>query len=88
MAGGKMKSTIGWDSPNVGATNSSGFTGLPAGSRAGFGGFGGLGFTTQYWSSTEISSVVWSYSLQQQNDDVFRALNVQSISFSCRCLKD
>ncbi|MBM3918968.1 MAG: hypothetical protein FJ344_05660 [Sphingomonadales bacterium] len=37
VAGGKMKSTAtqptsgGWTSPNTGATNSSGFTGLPGG---------------------------------------------------------
>ncbi|MBK9327803.1 MAG: fibrobacter succinogenes major paralogous domain-containing protein [Sphingobacteriales bacterium] len=34
VAGGPMKATTLWASPNVGATNSSGFTGLPAGYRA------------------------------------------------------
>ncbi len=29
LSGGKMKSTTGWNAPNTGATNSSGFTGLP-----------------------------------------------------------
>ena len=33
VAGGKLKSKTGWQSPNSGATNSTGFTGLPAGSR-------------------------------------------------------
>ncbi|MEI8133570.1 MAG: FISUMP domain-containing protein [bacterium] len=31
LAGGKMKDTVLWDSPNAGATNSSGFSALPAG---------------------------------------------------------
>lgn len=88
VAGGKMKSTTGWDSPNVGATNSSGFTGLPAGTRFGFGGYGGLGNNANFWSSTELSSISWSYNLERSSDIVIRNLNVPSISFSCRCLKD
>ncbi|MEX2593319.1 MAG: fibrobacter succinogenes major paralogous domain-containing protein [Anditalea sp.] len=31
IAGGKMKSTTGWDPPNTGATNESGFSALPGG---------------------------------------------------------
>jgi uncharacterized protein (TIGR02145 family) len=30
VAGGKMKSITGWEDPNIGATNESGFNGLPA----------------------------------------------------------
>jgi uncharacterized protein (TIGR02145 family) len=31
VSGGKMKSISGWDSPNTGATNESGFNGMPGG---------------------------------------------------------
>jgi len=39
IAGGKLKATTGWNSPNSGADNSSGFSGLPGGSRDTFGFF-------------------------------------------------
>ena len=55
VAGGKMKATGTslWQSPNTGATNSSGFTGLPGGNR-GFNNmdFLALGTYTSWWSSS------------------------------------
>lgn len=67
-AGGKMKSTTNWPSPNTGATNASGFSGLPGG---GFGRVGvlvgfyynysyrpyGKGITGTWWSSKLTTSV-------------------------------
>nr|AIA16620.1 fibrobacter succinogenes major paralogous domain [uncultured bacterium] len=52
VAGGHMKATNFWTSPNVGATNSSGFTALPAGEYSGFPGpvFGAIGEVSQWWS--------------------------------------
>ena len=38
-AGGKLKSTIKWQSPNVGATDEYGFTAVPAGYRNELGSF-------------------------------------------------
>ena len=62
-AGGKMKSTgtiesaIGlWYEPNLGAINSSGFTGLPGGYRRIIGIFNDIGEVGWYWSSTEWSN--------------------------------
>ena len=55
IAGGALKeSGLGhWLSPNTGATNSSGFTGLPAGFRYSTDGkFGGIGMETYWWSTT------------------------------------
>jgi uncharacterized protein (TIGR02145 family) len=57
-AGGKMKEEglCHWNSPNTGATNESGFTGLPGGARiyntGGFSYLNNLGF---FWTSTEAT---------------------------------
>ena len=52
VAGGKMKSTTLWNSPNAAATNSSGFFGLPGGYC--YQGFSfPSGNTGHWWSSTE-----------------------------------
>jgi uncharacterized protein (TIGR02145 family) len=58
VAGGKMKEagTVHWSSPNTGATNSSGFTGLPGGCRYySNGSFEALGLGGYWWSSSESS---------------------------------
>jgi uncharacterized protein (TIGR02145 family) len=54
VAGGKMKSTgtTLWNSPNTDATNSSGFTGLPAGSRNYDGQFLSINDSAAWWTST------------------------------------
>ena len=53
VAGGKMKSTGTqyWLSPNTGANNESGFSGIPGGLRNP-GGFGGINSYGVYWTST------------------------------------
>ncbi len=55
-AGGKMKSTGTqyWNPLNKGATNESGFSGLPGGNRSSnVGSFNGLGYTGSWWSASE-----------------------------------
>ena len=46
VAGGKMKSVTGWDSPNTGASNESGFNALPDGYL-----LVGIGFLNNHWWS-------------------------------------
>ena len=54
VAGGKMKSTSSlWNAPNTGATNSSGFSGLPSGYRGSGGGYVLIGEAAYLWTSTE-----------------------------------
>jgi len=51
-AGGKLKSITGWNSPNSGATNSSGFSAKAGGDRYDSGPYNYIGFFGHWWSST------------------------------------
>jgi len=91
VAGGKMKETgtAHWNSPNTGATNSSGFTGLPGGNRGSSGSFFSLGYDGHWWSSTEYSGThAWHRSLYYDHDRVYRNTSHKTLGFSVRCLKD
>jgi uncharacterized protein (TIGR02145 family) len=91
VAGRKMKEagTIHWLSPNTGANNSSGFTGLPAGGRYSTGSFYYLGTNANLWSSTEYSgSNAWYRSLYYGDIIVYRFDDPKVSGFSVRCLKD
>jgi uncharacterized protein (TIGR02145 family) len=85
-AGSKMKSTIGWND-NGNGTNSSGFSGLPGGSRyynGPFGEFGNLGY---WWSSTEKYNYdAWTRILNY--NDVVSYDHLKKNGFSVRCLRD
>ena len=97
VAGGKLKTTgtieggTGlWYSPNTGATNESGFSGLPGGFRSkNSGGFFGLGRVAYFWSSTEyIGDYAWSRPLHYNNVQVFSYSISKRRGFSVRCVKD
>ncbi len=90
VAGGKMKSTTGWNAPNTGATNESGFTALPGGYRnvvgTSYNGIGNYGFC---WSSTENNSGnAWNRILGYSISFVNRASNNKPDGFSVRCVRD
>jgi uncharacterized protein (TIGR02145 family) len=98
VAGGKMKTTgtiqagTGlWQDPNTGATNESGFSGLPAGTRAGSGGMLNVGLDGKWWSSSDLDSGN-SGALY-----IFLGLNISTaiydsfgkrVAISVRCVKD
>ena len=98
IAGGKMKSTGTlegedglWYAPNVGATNESGFTGLPAGDRIyGSGAFSVMHGYGDFWSSTGASGVqdsnAYSRYLYHLNPNVYRGMYEKNYGFSVRCL--
>ena len=97
IAGGKMKTagTRHWSGPNAGATNASGFTGLPAGFRGqrGFvpGGESGFipGSITIFWSSTAFDAgTAWTRYLQSDTIVAGRNDGGMYHGFSIRCLKD
>jgi uncharacterized protein (TIGR02145 family) len=90
-AGGKMKEggTSHWKSPNTGATNSSGFSGLPGGARSGSGGFSDVGYYGCWWSSTEGSSAsAWKRYLGYASGSVYHYNSDKECGFSVRCLRD
>ncbi|MBU0765860.1 MAG: fibrobacter succinogenes major paralogous domain-containing protein [Bacteroidetes bacterium] len=92
VAGGKMKETgtVHWNSPNTGADNSSGFTGLPGGSRDYWDGlFYGLGESSDHWSATESNSTrAWKRYMYYDYADVNSFFYEKTNGFSVRCIKD
>jgi uncharacterized protein (TIGR02145 family) len=87
-SGGKMKETgtIHWQSPNTGATNETGFTGLPGGQR--YSDFRLIGYTAFWWSATEYSAThadvgILYYDSGIMDGDWYK----KQCGFSVRCLK-
>ena len=96
VAGGMMK-TIGtiealsglWTSPNAEAINSSGFSGLPGGSRDFYGRFNEIGNFSAWWSSTGGSDYVYFRALEYGSGGAITKVNfVKQDGFSVRCLRD
>lgn len=94
--GGKLKSTGTieshdglWYSPNTGATNSSGFSAIPAGYRYNYGIFFNIGVSGGWWSSTESSFLLpWIRYIYYNNDDIYRTSCFKAWAYSVRCVKD
>jgi uncharacterized protein (TIGR02145 family) len=92
VVGGKMKAVSGlWISPNSGATNSSGFTGLPGSYRRADGiyYFAGIGNDFVFWSSTENNQTdLWFRGLYSYGAGSYRGSQPKNYGNSVRCLKD
>ncbi len=91
VAGGAMKTmgTAHWHAPNTGATNASGFNGLPAGSYNGQRDlFEGLGIGVHFWSSTENGSNAGLPTLHSEFASVLLLNETKTISGSIRCVMD
>jgi uncharacterized protein (TIGR02145 family) len=91
LAGGKMKATDTslWRNPNTGATNSSSFTGIPAGGRYNDGSFNNIGSSSYLWSYSEASSrYAWFRSLNYNLGNVNRFNDSKKYGYSVRCLRD
>jgi len=92
VAGGKMKSTgsLYWGFPNAGATNSSGFTGLPGGKRGLYGSGPATGvFTLEgdsgFWWSIDDNTLI---QLNTENDNTYTTPNPEYVGASVRLIKD
>jgi uncharacterized protein (TIGR02145 family) len=89
VAGGKMKTPTDWNSPNTGATNESGFSGLPGGYRQPNGTYSAIGNAGFLWSSTEYATTyAWYRILNSNYGDSGRTANYKQNGFSVRCLRD
>lgn len=92
--GGKLKSTgvNNWVNPNVGATNSSGFTALPGGVRGDYAaGFYTIGERAYWWSSREYfysDTKAYNRILDYLREDSGRGRMAKSSGLSVRCVKD
>ena len=91
VAGGKMKEagTTHWTSPNTGATNESGFTGLPGGYRNDIGTFYSIISFGYWWSSSERDATdAYDHNLDYSEVVADRDNDDKREGYSVRCLKD
>ncbi len=89
FAGGYLKDTgtLLWKTPNVGATNSYNFTGLPGGIRGSNGGFGNVGAYGCFWSATEDNPGAFYRFLYYNATNFTKASADKRSGFSVRCAK-
>ncbi|TSA23454.1 hypothetical protein D4R71_08545 [bacterium] len=97
IAGGKMKEIgtieVGdgiWHEPNTGATNESGFKGLPGGYRYLVSGeFKKIGYYSYFWSSSGSSvTTAWSWSLRNDSQGVGHVGVDKRYGYSVRCIRN
>ena len=94
VAGGALKSTAtqptpgGWNSPNTGATNSSGFAAGPGGLRNHLGVFFNVGYSGYWWASSFFGADPWALSLAYGNGAIGWNTYRRAAGFSVRCLRN
>jgi len=91
VAGGKMKETgtSHWRAPNRDATNESGFTALPGGSRTYNGNFCDVGYFAVFWSATECGGGgIWTESLYYNSSCISRTNPSKEHGFSVRLIRE
>ena len=91
IAGGSLKDTgtTYWTLPNIGATNSSGFTALPGGYRYSTGGWDRIGNYAYWWTSTAIDAgSCWRRYIYGDSVSVNRGGGERYYGFSIRCIKN
>jgi uncharacterized protein (TIGR02145 family) len=91
IAGGLLKEggTYHWESPNIGATNTSGFTGLPGGFRSNDGLFGYIQEYGYWWTSDQLDiSSSWCWGLTFEDPFLYKNAFTKTYGLSIRCIKD
>jgi uncharacterized protein (TIGR02145 family) len=90
-AGGQLKSagTQFWAFPNLGATNSSGFSGLPGGYRTAEGSFSAWGAQGFWWTAQFSSGQnAWYHNLFFDGGGVGNVSGSKRFGLSVRCVRD
>lgn len=88
-AGGKIKDTELWPSPNTNATNSSGFSGLPGGLRMTNGYSNGMPATGGWWSSSQDgAALAWARWVNYNDGYLGRDSQEKGLGHPCRCIMD
>lgn len=89
IAGGSLKSVTGWNVPNIGATNSSGFNAIPGAIRYGGGSFSFIGFYGVWCSAGEFDATAsWYRRLDNSIANVYRGFASKTDGFSVRLVRD
>jgi uncharacterized protein (TIGR02145 family) len=101
--GGQLKETdtIHWKGANIGATNSSGFTALPGGSRGSSGKFVNMGKIGYWWTSTDWKNSIYQpevpakmqiggfhREIYNSKSKIIKYIGCSIEGFSVRCVKD
>ncbi len=96
-AGGAMKAVGSiksgdsrWSEPNIGATNSSGFSAIPNGVRGADGAFYGSSSGAHWWTSTIsiLSSKASAYSMKNDSEKLIVGNVDVKYGYAIRCVKD
>lgn len=89
-AGGRLKETgtTHWNTPNTGASNNTGFTGLPGGSRYGTGAFIGVGNNGWWWASSNNGIYGHDLGLIYDSSNVSTGSTSVNAGLSVRCVID
>ncbi|MBN2480532.1 MAG: fibrobacter succinogenes major paralogous domain-containing protein [Bacteroidales bacterium] len=91
VAGSKLKEagTAHWNSPNIDATNETGYTALPGGDRISDGTFTDIGDIGYWWSATETNAdYAWSQVMLHNDGGIFTFDGSKELGFSVRCVQD
>jgi uncharacterized protein (TIGR02145 family) len=77
-----------WNAPNEGATNSSGFSGVPGGNRGDFGAFAFKGAAAFFWTSDQQNATYAKFRALNGNlSTVTDGYDRKKIGMSVRCVE-
>ncbi len=86
-SGGRLKSLFGWEHPNEGATNDSGFSALPAGQVNEDGSSGMVRYHAVFWSAEESEKNYQAALLKHESSGFYFETRPAKQGLSVRCVK-